>query len=175
MAADKNEPLGDLDLTPDRPRVTNPDKTRVKRADLESVPQVHVESRENMGSMLDIDIECLNKNFKYRFVNEAPLKVARAKAKGYRFVSPDEERIVNSVGDAIEPSEDGLIRVGDLILMKSPRPLYRARQAKKRERTKARLSGQKRKFKRDAQAAGVQRYGVPVEVITSKEPAGSKE
>jgi hypothetical protein len=151
-------------------RIANPDPDREPR---EQPPQVTVESREHMGSMLELDPSQLDKAFKYRWVNVAPLKVSRAKAKGYRFVDPD-EGIVNAVGDSPD-TEDGRVRVGDVVLMKCPRTVYRERRSRVATRTKTRLGVQKRKFKREAEARGIERYGQAVEVITDKEPAGSKE
>lgn len=152
-------------------RITNPDPDRNPQRE---VPQVSVESREHMGSMLDLDLDRLDKKFKYRWVNIAPLKVARAKAKGYIFVDPDEEEIRNVVGDSPD-TEDGRVRVGDVVLMKAPRTLHRERRKRIADKTKSRLTGQKRKFKREARTQGTKRYGQPVEVITDKEPPGSKE
>lgn len=148
----------------DSPRVTN-------HSHSEEVPTVSVESREHMGSMLELDVSCLDPNFKYRWVNVAPVKVSRAKAKGYVPVDPDED-IQNLVGDSPD-TEDGRVRVGDLILMKAPKALYKARRKKLAETTKSRLRGQKRKFKAEAQVKGQERYRIPVEVITDKEPKGS--
>jgi hypothetical protein len=153
-------------------RIANPDAERDAQKE---VPQVEVESRENMGSMLDIDLESLDKAFKYRWVHVAPIKVARAKQKGYVFVDADEETIVNLVGDSPD-TEGGRIRVGDVVLMKCPRTIHRARRKRVAEKTKIRLRGPKRKFKREASSDQVRRrYGTPVAVITDKEPKGSGE
>lgn len=152
-------------------RIGNPDPQRDAERE---VPQVEVESRENVGSMLDLDTSKLDQKFKYRWVNVAPLKVARAKARGYVFVDPDEEDIQNLVGDSPD-TDDGRIRVGDVILMKCAKELHRARRKRVAEKTKSRLGAQKRKFKRQAQLRGQERYGVPIETITDREPKGSKE
>lgn len=165
-AAKQDPPAPPAPGASDSPRITN-------HTHNQEVPSVSVESREHMGSMLELDTSRLDKRFKYRWVNVAPIKVARAKAKGYIFVDPDEE-IQNLVGDSPD-TEDGRVRVGDLVLMKAPRALYKARRAKLASTTKARLGGQKRKFKREAQVTGQERYGMPIETITDKEPAGSKE
>lgn len=159
------------DMDTNGPRITNPDSSRNPKRE---VPKVSVESREHMGSMLDLDVSQLDPKFKYRWVNVAPLKVARAKAKGYIFVDPDEEEIRNLVGDSPD-TEDGRVRVADVVLMKAPQTLYRERRKRITERTKTRLTGPKRKFKRQATDEGTKRYGQPVEVITDKEPGGSKE
>lgn len=152
-------------------RIANPDPERNPN---QEVPQVSVESREHMGSMLDLETSILDPKFKYRWVNIAPLKVARAKAKGYIFVDPDEEEIRNLVGDSPD-TEDGRVRVGDVVLMKVPTAKHRERRKRLNERTKTRLVGPKKKFKRQAQVEGQQRYGQAVEVITDREPPGSRE
>lgn len=139
-------------------------------------PQVDVGyEKSDVQSMLEVDLNSLDKRFKYRWVNVAPIKVSRARAKGYEFVDPSDKSLRNAVGDALDASEDGRVRVMDVVLMRVPVARHKANRTRVRERTKTRLGAPKRKFKRDANAQVQRRYGVSAEVITDKEPAGSKE
>lgn len=142
----------------DAPRVTNLSQ---------EVPQLQVESLEHLGSMLELDVRLLDPNFKYRWVHKSPIKVARAKSKGYKFCDPDSEDIKNVVGDSPE-AEDGTITVGDLVLMRTPRTLYKARRKRIRIKGQQRLKGPIRKFRKEAQKASA-RYAEPVRVITDEE------
>lgn len=140
----------------------------------QEVPDVTVEEREYVPSMLELNQEDLDPNFKYRWIYAAGLKLARAKAKGYVIVDPSEEEIKNLVGES--PGEQGgTYRFMDVILMKCPRSTHKARRRRTAEKTKTRLGNQKRKFKRQASSLGRQRYNQPVTVITDKEPKGSKD
>ena len=152
-------------------RIANPDPQRNPR---QEVPDVTVESREYVPSLLELADDCKDPAFKYRWVNVAPLKIARAKAKGYVVVDPNEEEIRNLVGES--PGDDGgVYRMMDVILMKCPRTTHKSRRQRVAEKTKTRLGNQKRKFKKQARSLGEQRYNVPVQVITDKEPPGSKD
>jgi hypothetical protein len=130
--------------------------------------EIVINSTNEFQSMLDLDLSTLDPNFTYRFANVAPLKVARWKARGYTIVDATQESgIRNAVGDAPE-AEDGTYRVGDLVLMKVPKTLRKARRralAKKRDQ---RLKGPEKQFRHQARKKG-RRYSTPVEVITDKE------
>lgn len=153
-------------------RIANPDEERDRDKE---VPAVTVVDRgEHVLSMLELDLTSQDPHFKYRWVNVAPIKVARARGKGYKFVEPDEDLIRTLVGESPD-AEDGRIRVADVVLMKCPKPVHRERRVAVAKRTKDRLTAPKRKFKREATARGIERYNTPVEVITNKEPSGSKD
>lgn len=160
-------PKGDI-------RIANPDEERDENL-FQEVPKVTVESQEYVPTMIDIDLSRLDRNFKYRLVNVAPLKVARARSRRYVVVDGNEEDVYNLVGERIQPDENGVIRIMDTILMKVPRASYQARRRMLSDKSKSRLGSQRRRFKRKAADLGRQRYNIPVETITDKEPQGSRD
>jgi hypothetical protein len=85
-------------------------------ADKQEVPQIEVEARD-LGTLTELDPSTLDPGYVYRWVHKLPLKVARAKAKGYELVKPSEEQILNVVGDSPE-AEDGTYTLGDVVLMR---------------------------------------------------------
>ena len=132
------------------------------------VPQVEVQERD-LGTLSEIDPSTLNPDFNYRFVHYSPLKISRAKAKGYVVVDPaEEEGIKNVYGDPVDDT-GGVYRIGDVVLMKVPKLRHKARRNLIKRKSEARLRGPTKRFKRDARDASVQR-GVDVEVITNKDP-----
>jgi len=148
------------------PIIANPDSTRQTRTK-EAKPQIEVESQDFLGWMLELDLSKLDPNFQYRWVQKTNLKVARAKAKGYVVVKPDEEDIANVVGDSPD-AVDGTFTVGDVILMKCPRSLHRSRRQRIKTKVDRRLKGPERKFRKDAQEKSLH-FSEPIEVITDKE------
>lgn len=137
------------------------------------VPEVEVKSRE-LGSLTELDPACLDKHYTYRWVHKSPLKVARAKARGYRIVDPANEEIRNAVGESPEAA-DGTYTLGDVILMRIKRDEYRARRKTQKRKTDKRLKGPVRKFRRTAQERGALR-GQHIEVITdNKDPEGKED
>lgn len=148
------------------PIIANPDADRNPRPKRQEALDLKVESLENLGSMLELDPQTLDPNFKYRWVNENNLKVARARAKGYRAVDPEVEEVRNAVGDSPEVV-GGVYKVGDVVLMRTPISTYRGRRkaiAQKRDR---RLKGPERKFRKEAEAQS-ERYGAPIEVVSGE-------
>lgn len=159
--------------TPSHIRITNPDPDRDKSPAKREVPNVLVRD-QNLSSMLELDLSSLDQKYQYRWVYKHPMKIARAKAKGYELVPPSTQ-VKNAVGDSPGTAEDGTITVGDVVLMRTLKELYNHRRKQLATKTKGRLRGQTKKFKKEAQEAGRRRYHQEVEVITDKEPPGSKE
>lgn len=133
------------------------------------VPVVDVQ-QQDLGTLSQLDLGTLDPKFIYRWVHKSNLKVARQKAKGYVIVRPEEENILNAVGDSPE-AEDGTFTIGDVVLMKCPKDTHRSRRHHVKRKTDTRLQGQKKKFSKTAKAAARQ-AGVDIEVITDKEPKG---
>lgn len=146
--------------------VTNPDAERDERRPRE-LPSVEVEDLESMGTMIELNQEDLDPNFKYRWVNFTGIKMARAKAKGYSFVDPNSEEIRNAVGDSPEV-KDGKFVVGDVVLMRCPRTTHAARRRRLQKKGERRLKAVERKFRREAEAAST-KFSEPVQVITGEE------
>lgn len=128
-----------------------------------------IESIDNLGSGLDLDLDSLNRDYTYRWVHKSPKKVARARAKGYRLVDPQAEPAIRTVGGESPESTDGTYSVGDVVLMRVPKSTHKARRRALKKRGDQRLKGPERKFRRDAQVAGQARgLSEPIEVITTK-------
>lgn len=134
----------------------------------EVVQDLQVEAR-NLAGLTELDMSTLDSNYTYRWVNSAPLKVARARANGYVMVDSSEEEILNAVGESPE-AEDGTYRVGDCVLMKIKKLPYKARRKAVQRTTKSRLKGPTKKFQNKAESSARQRGLDNIEVITDKEP-----
>lgn len=151
------------------PIIANPDPDRdePQPKPKREVPELDVQSLEDAGSMLALNLDMLDPDFVYRWVNVDPRKIGRAKARGYTFVIPDEENLENTVGDAPEV-KDGRYTVADVVLMKCRKSVRKNRRKKLREHTEARLKGPERKFRKEA-ADSSKRYSRQIDVITDKE------
>lgn len=144
---------------------SNPTPTKLQ----EGLDGLSVQSRE-LATLADLDVSTLDRRFQYRFVYKSPLKLARAKARGYVVVDPaEEDGIRNIAGEVMETAADGTYSVGDTVLMKIPKVAYRAREKKKKRRTDARLKGPSKGFKKKAREQASIR-GQEIEVITKKDP-----
>lgn len=130
------------------------------------VPQVEVQQRD-LGTLTELDPESLEAGYVYRWVHKIPLKVARAKYKGYVIVDPAEEKILNVTGDSPE-TEDGTYTIGDVVLMRIKKLDYKARRHALKRKADKRLKGPERKFRKDVDATARQR-GIEIEVITDKD------
>lgn len=132
----------------------------------QEVPIVDVQ-QQDLGTLSQLDLSSLDPKYIYRLVHKSNLKVARAKAKGYVIVRPEEEEIKNAVGDSPE-AEDGTYTVGDTVLMKCPKDTHRARRHHVKRKTDARLGAQKKKFRKTAKQVS-RKAGIDIEVITDKD------
>lgn len=157
-----NSPGADLREAAAGPTVTNHGNQEV---------ELRIESLDHMGSNLDLDPSALERGYKYRWVYRAPVKVARAKARGYRIVDPkSHKKIKNFVGDVLPIAEDGTVTVGDVILMRIPISVHKARRKELRKTNKARLEGPERQFRKKAREASKQaRLSQTVKVITDED------
>jgi hypothetical protein len=148
---------------PHHPRVTN---------FLQEEVALNIESYDNMGSNLDLDPKCLESGYKYRWVYRAPVKVSRAKAKGYAVVNPatHPKRLRNFAGEELVPAEDGTLTVGDVVLMRSKKDVYINRRKKLKRQTKEKLDGQVGEFKAKAKRAAKRaRLSQGIRTITNED------
>jgi len=108
------------------------------------------DERRDVESMLELDPETLNPNMNYRFVKDEPLNISRKRMKGYRPVLKED----NGVKTLVEADDqgDGLIRVGDTILMACPKGAFKRRQKEARVRAAGKLRIPKKKVKDLAKA-----------------------
>lgn len=133
----------------------------------QEVPDLEVTSRE-LGTLTELDPTTLDKNFTYRWVYKSPLKIARARARGYVMVDPSTEDVLNAVGESPE-SADGTYTLGDVVLMKLPKLQHRARRIAQKNKTDKRLKVPARKFRKTVQEKSRLR-GQEIEVISKKDP-----
>lgn len=133
-------------------------KRPVRESELEGL---EVRDRE-IPSAMDIDLSALDPDRQYRWVRNAQLRIARAKAKGYRFVDPSAEEVNDQNGDPIGEHVDGRVIVGDVVLMWTPKGEFIGRKKSLRVQNEKRLGSIKKQFKRLARSKGV-------ETITNRE------
>ncbi len=105
---------------------------------------------EEMQGILDIST-LDTEHYHYRFIQDRPQNIARKRSMGYVNVLAEEEGVKTLTE---EVSADGLIRDGDTILMRVPKDRYKARVAKNRAFTEARLSAPEQAFKKKTKGAG---------------------
>lgn len=164
-------------------QVTNKDHDPFRRLSPEELQRfmhdppteaANVTSIDNLSSGLELNPAGLDNNYQYRWVHKSPGKVARAKAKGYRICTPaTDPEVQSAIGDPLDTS-DGTYTVGDVVLMRVPKANHQQRRKNIKRHTDERLKGPKRKFRGEARNAS-HRLSEPVQVITTKEPKGSKE
>lgn len=113
----------------------------------------------------DIDPDSLDPNFHYRVISDRPARIARARTQGYtpakyvRRLSDKQELIVpgNGSEEGAEESDavgaDGLIRLGDGILMACPKQVFEERERKQTNMKRARLAAPEGSFRKRAKEA----------------------
>lgn len=139
------------------------------RSRTSEVPEVEVVSRE-LGTLLELDTATLDQNYVYRWIHKSPLKVSRARARGYTMVDPGTEEVLIVVTGGAPETADGTYTIGDVVLMKLLKSEHRARRIASKRKTDKRLKGPVRKFKRAAQEKVQGRYNQSVEIISKKDP-----
>lgn len=127
-----------------------------------SLPNVEVEQLEHgqIASLLELDPETLDPSLHYRWVNATPLKVGKAKVRGYRAILSDSG--VRTLAGYLDDTSDGTMRIQDVILMACPVEKWRGRKRAALKQVRARLSAPKKQFKKNARAKRVR-------VITNEE------
>jgi hypothetical protein len=98
--------------------------------------------------------ETLDDSFHYRFIQERPTQVARAKLKGYKIVRPSEtgEETIFEQEDA---DAQDIIKHGDRILMKIPKKGHLQHRERTRERALNRLRTPDQKVRAQAKERGI--------------------
>jgi hypothetical protein len=125
-------------------------------------PQVQVtDERRDVQSMLELVEETKNPNLAYKFVKDDKMRIARHRMRGYRPVN-----VKDGVQTVVEHDNaaDGLIRVGDTILMAAPKTVVQRRKEENEQFTTQRLAAPKKSMKEKAQKHGV-------EVVEDKDSA----
>lgn len=112
-----------------------------------------VDERRDLESMLTLDPSTVDPNKRYKFVREDRLRVARHKMRGYKFTHLEEGGVRPLVD--FDNAGDGLIRVGDMILMEIDRTVAERRQKANEDLATARLGDPRKKLKDKAAERGV--------------------
>ena len=115
---------------------------------------VTVQQPRDISSALELDPRTTDPNMHYRWVRNDPLRITKARLKGYDIVkaSKDGPSPVVSVGDAA----DGTIRVGDVILMACSKAQHELGRAKVKADADDRLRRVTQPVKKLARDTGVQ-------------------
>lgn len=124
----------------------------------EQAPKILVKSRASKDpQLLDLDPKSLDPNRVYRWVrsrgDESHMSVTKHKLRGYT-VEKSKEGGPKTVAE-IEPRPDGVIAIGDLILMSVPAQLHASRQAQKRARRESILASTSAETEQMAKDKGV--------------------
>lgn len=132
------------------------------RGPQEEQPQVQVtDERRDVQSMLELVEETLDPNLTYKWVHDSKMRMARHRMRSYRPVP-----LNSGVKTVVEPDDagDGLIRVGDVILMAAPKSVVQRRKEDQEVFTTQRLAAPKKTMREKAQKHGV-------EVVEDKDSA----
>lgn len=115
---------------------------------------VTVQQPRNISSALELDPRTVDPNMHYRWVRNDPLRITKARLKGYDIVkaTKDGPTPYVSVGD----SADGTIRVGDVILMACTKAQYELGRVEVKQTADDRLRRVTQPVKKLAKDTGVQ-------------------
>lgn len=113
------------------------------------VPEVTAQELREVNSLLELDPETMDPARHYRWVRSHPLQVGKAKMRGY-VVEKKEEGGVQTLAGFLDDTGDGLMRVGDVILMSCEIKGFRKRKRAQLKQSEARLSAPAKQFKRNA-------------------------
>jgi len=117
------------------------------------LPKVDViqgmEGRDYMPDLLSLDTSTLDPEKHYRWVTKNKMRVARHRLLGYREVLSNTGVRLMSDG-VLDDSADGLISVGDMVLMACSEASFRRRKRAEEAQATARISSVKGKFRKKA-------------------------
>lgn len=118
------------------------------------LPKVEVTNRAygDIASLQQLDESTLDPNKHYRWVRADPLRIGRARMKGYTIVEKDTG--VMTMAQYIDPTTDGSIRIMDTILMACDQQEWLRRKdgrtGTEHRFSEKRLTAPKKQFKRRA-------------------------
>lgn len=112
------------------------------------LPNVVVQEDRDVNSLLQLDESTMDPSKHYRWVREAPLAVGKAKMKNYVLVHRDDG--VKTMAGYSDDSGDGIMRIGDVILMCCPLEEWRTRKREQLHFANSRLSAPAKQFKKNA-------------------------
>lgn len=117
-----------------------------------SIPEGSLEDLGDAQEMIGLEEDSLDPEMHYRFVSERQARQARHRALGYRPVSRSEDG-VKLTTDSTDGAAEDLIRVGDTILMCTPKTKYEGRRNRIDSVARARLEAPEGQFRKKAKAA----------------------
>lgn len=112
------------------------------------LPKVSTHEFRDVQSLLELDQATLDPTRHYRWIRESPLKVGKAKMRGYEVVHQDDG--VQTLAGFLDDAGDGIMRIGDVILMSCPLKGYRTRKRAQQKFANARLAAPAKQFKKNA-------------------------
>ena len=147
---------------------TNPAKSSPNAA---SAVPVSVRSRNRQDpQLLDLNPKSLDNNRHYRWVrsrgDENHMAVTKHKLRGYRVEKTNQEGGAPRTLAETDKRPDGVISIGDLILMSCPVDQHKSRQDQKRQRREAILQSTAAETKQMARDKGV---------VLMEEPSENRE
>jgi hypothetical protein len=112
------------------------------------LPEVQTQELRELNSLLELDPETTDASKHYRWVRSDALRVGKAKLRGYSVVKKEDG--VKTLAGYTDDTADGLMRIGDTILMACDLEGYRKRKRAQVKLSGARLSAPAKQFKRNA-------------------------
>jgi hypothetical protein len=107
---------------------------------------IEATSRRHPKESAVLDEETLDPSMQYRFIQERPTAISRAKLKGYRVVRPSEDGVKTRFGQEDEPAED-IIKHGDRILMAIPKASHHQHRSDLKKSAIQRLSSNEQRVR----------------------------
>lgn len=112
------------------------------------IPDVSAQDLREVSTLLELDPETTDPAKHYHWFREAALRIGKAKMKGYEIVKKEDG--VKTLAGFTDDAADGIMRVGDVILMACDKAEYRKRKKALLKFGESRLSAPAKQFKRNA-------------------------
>lgn len=116
--------------------------------------QVTVRQPRDISSALELDPKTTDPNMHYRWVRNDPLRITKARLKGYEVVKASKDGPTPMV--SVDDAADGTIRVGDVILMACTKAQHALGRAEVKSTADDRLRRVTQPVKKLAKDTGVQ-------------------
>lgn len=112
------------------------------------LPKVVAQELREVNTLLELDTETTDPNRHYHWFRENALRVGKAKMRGYTIVHESDG--VKTLAGFTDNTADGIMRVGDVILMSCDLLAWRKRKRLQGKTAESRLSAPAKQFKRNA-------------------------
>ena len=107
---------------------------------------IDAKDRRHASESAILDEDTLDPNMHYRFIQERPTSLSRARLKGYRLVKPSETDVRTLFDQEDKPGED-IIKHGDRVLMAIPKSKHHQHRRDISEMTLRRLQSNDQKVR----------------------------